>query len=80
MLVGGLLSQAHSFAGDARLPPSEALALRLSLIRLLRDQGRRLAQVCACAGQSCWVLAPMWSCLRADRLPPSAPTSAGRPA
>ncbi|EFN50881.1 hypothetical protein CHLNCDRAFT_141680 [Chlorella variabilis] len=44
MLSGELISRAAEFVGDARLPPGEALALRLALIGLLREEGQRLAQ------------------------------------
>lgn len=44
-LAAELVARAAEFAGDSRLPPSECLALRLSLIELLREESKRLAQV-----------------------------------
>jgi hypothetical protein len=45
MLATDLVTRAAEFAGDARLPASEGLELRLALIQLLSAEGRRLAQV-----------------------------------
>ena len=53
MLSGELISRAAEFVGDARLPPGEALALRLALIGLLREEGQRLAQVVGGGGATC---------------------------
>ena len=45
VLAGELTARAAELVGDARLPTSETLALRLMLIGALREEGQRLAQV-----------------------------------
>lgn len=45
MLASELVGRAQAFASDQRLPAAEGLACQLALVRMLREQGLRLAQV-----------------------------------